>query len=93
MKYTKEKRLAISKEVPTHKLKLKEAATLYGVSIPTISIWVRDYKIDNGIYSKNQKRNEISNITLDEIKNMLKEELTDALIKSLINQERLKKVT
>lgn len=71
MKYTKEQRLAIGEEVATHKIKAKEAATLYGVSIPTISIWVRDYKIENSIYSKNQ-RNEISSITLDEIKICLK---------------------
>lgn len=91
IKYTKERRLAIGEEVATHKIKAKEAATLYGVSIPTISIWVRDYKIENSIYTKNQ-RNEISRITLGEIKNMSKEKLTDAPIKSLINQERLKKV-
>lgn len=90
MKYTKEQRLDIGKEVATHKMKAKDAAALYGVSIPTISIWAKDYKIQNGIYHKNAN-SEISNLTLDKIKNMSKEELTDELIKSLINQERLKK--
>ncbi len=52
MKYTKEERIDIGRQVYTHELTHKEAELKYGVARSGIDRYIQDYKIANGISIK-----------------------------------------
>ena len=100
MKYTKEERIDIGRQVFTHELTHKEAEQKYGVAKSGIDRYVQDYKIANGIPIKSGSGGSVSPVlvnkssqTLDieAYKAMSKDELINELIRAKVNEARAKK--
>ena len=100
MKYTKEQRLDIGRRVYDGELSRYEAAEEYGISDQTARDYMRLYRDVNQLPAKRSQRvnyglakgkaNPEPN-GMEDLQNMTKEELIDALVMARINEARLKK--
>ena len=101
MKYTKEQRIDIGRQVYTHELSHDEAMQKYDVASSSIDRYVQMYKIANGIPTKSQlpspdppvKRKTRIDVSpdIETYKAMTKEELINELILAKANELRAKK--
>lgn len=101
MKYTKDERVDIGRQVYMHELTHDEAITKYGIVGSSVDNYVQMYKIKNGIptnqhitysiekditFTKSSK-----SLDIETYKAMSKEELINELIRSKANELRAKK--
>ena len=98
MKYTKEERLDIGRQIYTGELSRYEASEKYVISINTARDYMRLYRDAHNLPAKRgtQKnyaagQTATSAASLEELESMSKEELIRELIKARINEARLKK--
>ena len=100
MKYTKEQRLNIGKQIYENKLTKHEASMQYGIGIDTARDYMRLYRDSNKLLPKNKSSDNIdfikgsarsTKIDLSDNELMTKEELIKELVKSKVNELRLKK--
>ena len=94
MKYTKEERLDIAKRVVEHELTYSTASEQYSVSMPTIYLWIKEYKKMNNIVidGRNGSSSSLSREKdMEALSSMSKEQLIDEVIKARIGEERAKK--
>ena len=97
MKYTKEQRLNIGKQIYENKLTKYEASIQYDISIDCARDYMRLYRNTNNLLPKSNFSYDVS-ITnssfssgLSEYETMSKEELIKEIIKLKVNESRLKK--
>jgi transposase len=100
MKYTKEQRIDIGRQVYTHEISHAEAEKKYGVVKSCIDNYIQDYKIANGIPTGTRSvpcenpvfmKRESPQLDIEAYKSMSKEELIDELIRAKVNEARAKK--
>lgn len=100
MKYTKEQRINIGRQVYTRELSHREAMEKYGVVSSCIDTYVRLFKIENGIPTKCKATAakpaklfpaQASQSDIETYKAMTKEELINELILAKANELREKK--
>ena len=97
MKYTKEQRLDIGRQIYDGQLSRFEAAERYGISDQTARDYMRMYRDANGLPPKRGERAiaaasfKIEPASMEEFKNMTKDELIMELVKARIAEARLKK--
>lgn len=100
MKHTREERLDIGKQIYNNEISRGEAAERYGISEYTARDYMRFYRDINCLPPKNKVyeahdtvriSTHSSKPDLSEYESMTKEELLKELIKSRINEARLKK--
>ena len=100
MKYTKEERIDIGRQVYTHELTHKEAERKYGVAKSGIDRYIQDYKIANGIPIKSRSDSPVTSaignkatqpFDIEAYKAMSKDELINELIRAKVNEARAKK--
>lgn len=100
MKYTKEERLEIGRQIYDNEINKNEAAEKYEISPPCARDYMRLYRDFNHLPPKNQTRTfegtgriivPTSTSGMEEYESMSKEELIKELVKARINEERLKK--
>ncbi len=98
VKYTKEERLDIGRQIYTGELSRYKASEKYGISINTARDYMRLYRDANDLPAKRGTpknyalgQTAASAASLEELKSMSKEELIRELIKARINEARLKK--
>lgn len=98
VKYTKEERLNIGRQIYTGELSRYKASEKYGISINTARDYMRLYRDANDLPAKRGTpknyavgHTAASAASLEELKSMSKEELIRELIKARINEARLKK--
>lgn len=100
MRHTTEERLSIGKKIYDNEISKYEASAQYGISVNTAREYMRLYRDTNHLPPKN-KIQPFGNITpisaisppsdLAEYESMTKEELIKELVKSRVNEMRLKK--
>lgn len=93
---SKEERLQIGKEVHEHKYTYNGAAAHYGLSFPTVSNYVREYRASIGLIRPNatieeQKIFASNNLELDYLSTLSREQLIDEVIKAKVGEARAKK--
>lgn len=98
VKYTKEERLDIGRQIYTGELSRYKASEKYGISINTARDYMRLYRDTNDLPAKRGTpknyavgQTAASAASLKELESMNKEELIRELIKARINEARLKK--
>lgn len=100
MSYTREERLAIGKQIYDNVLSRSDAAAKYKISEGTARDYMRLYRDANSLPPKNRIKQENGTVKisvhssqpdLSEYESMTKEELITELVKSRINEARLKK--
>ena len=97
MKYTKEQRLDIGKQIYTGELTKEEAMSKYGVSLSSAEKYMTQYKLANNLPVQHNKSGSVSKIKtitdadLEIYQSMSKEELIQQLIISKANELRAKK--
>ena len=100
MKYTKEQRIEIGRQVYTQEVSHRDAMKKYGIVSSCVDNYVRLFKIENGIPTNCQGPNPISANLLSTqnpyqdielYKTMSKEELINELILAKANELRAKK--
>ena len=100
MKYTKEERIDIGRQVFTHELSRAEALSKYGIVKSCLDRYIHDYKVANDIPTETRAAgypqtgyitSPGSSIDIEAYKAMSKEELINELIKAKVNEARAKK--
>ncbi len=97
MKYTKEQRLDIGRQIYDGEISRYEAAEEYEISEQTARGYMRMYRDVNHLPPKNGQKSicapsfKKDAANLDELKTMTKEELIQEIIKAKITEARLKK--
>ena len=100
MKYTKEERIDIGRQVYTHEITHKDAEVKYGVVRSCIDRYIQDYKIANGIPTGSRSCGSASPVLVNKAsqpfdieayKAMSKDELINELIQAKVNEARAKK--
>ena len=100
MKYTKEERIDIGRQVYTQELTHKEAEQKYGIAKSGIDRYIQDYKIANGIPIKSRSDRSVTSaignkatqpFDIEAYKAMSKDELINELIRAKVNEARAKK--
>ena len=98
VKYTKEERLDIGRQIYADELSRYEASEKYGISINTARDYMRLYRDITGLPAKRGTPKNYaagqaatSAVSLEALESMNKEELIRELIKARINEARLKK--
>lgn len=97
MKYTKEERLNIGRQVYTQELSEPEAEMEYKIGRTCVQNYVKQYKQSIGILGKEStaerrpSHQEASNPDIETYMSMSKEELINELIKAKANELRAKK--
>ena len=100
MKYTKEERIDIGRQVYTHEITHKEAEKKYGIAKSGIDRYIQDYKRAKGIPIESRADRTINSVFINKdtqpldieaYKSMSKEELIDELIRAKVNEARAKK--
>ena len=97
MKYSKEQRLDIGRQLYTGKLTKADAVEKYNISYASAKSYVTQYKHANGIPVQSRKSRSVSkvkainNADLELYQSMSKEELIQQLILSKANELRAKK--
>lgn len=94
-KYTKDERLDIGRRVFQHEFSYSSASKQFEISIPTVAIYVKEYKKSAGIETNNSiycslEQKEITK-DIQALYKMSKTELVDEVIKAKINESRAKK--
>ena len=99
MKYSKDQRIDIGRQVYTLEISHKDAEKKYGLVKSTIDLYIREYKIANGIpvdtcfrHSNGpdlMKQNPL--LDIEAYRSMSKDELINELIKAKVNEARAKK--
>lgn len=97
MKYTKEQRIDIGRQVFNHEISHADAQIKYAVAGSCVDRYVREYKIANGIPTQTRsdrpdlmKRDSLP-LDIEAYKAMSKDELINELIKAKVNEARAKK--
>lgn len=99
MKYTKEERLDIGRQIYTRELSYEEAMSKYGLSQWSAKQYVRLFRETNNLPemqrgSANKKTAVLKNLdpkTIEDYEAMTKEQLINELVMARINEARLKK--
>lgn len=100
MGYTREQRLDIGKQIYNNEISKNDASMKYGISPSTVRDYMRLYRDVNNLPPKNKIQADgiVAKVTthsstadLSEYESMTKEELIKELVKSRINEARLKK--
>lgn len=97
MKYSKEQRLDIGKQIYTKEISKSDAMEKYGISLSSTEKYLTEYKRANEIplhqtkSRSNTKMKHVSDIDLEMYQSMSKEELIQQLIISKANELRAKK--
>ncbi len=97
MKYTKEERLNIGREIYTHVISIGEAADKYDIDWYTARNYMRTYKDVNHLPSMSdgaeqlKALNEAKKNKFDDLESLTKDQLIDEVIKARIETERAKK--
>ena len=96
MKYTKEQRIDIGRQVYTHEISRIDAQIKYGIAASGIDKYVHAYKVANGIPTQTHSQSGMrqipgGGINIETYRAMSKEELIDELIKAKVNEARAKK--
>ncbi len=100
MGYTREERLNIGKQIYNNEISKSDAAIKYKISEGTARDYMRLYRDVNDLPPKNRIQKEDTTVkisayssqpSLSEYESMTKEELIKELVKSKINEARLKK--
>lgn len=98
VKYTKEERLDIGRQIYTGEMSRYKASEKYGISINTARDYMRLYRDANDLPAKRGTAKNYavghtaaSAASLEKLESMSKEELIRELIKARINEARLKK--
>ena len=97
MKYTKEERLDIGRQIYDGKISRCEAAELYGINDQTARHYMRLYRDVNQLPPKHGKRAlsvpsfKDARADIDDLESMTKEQLIQELVKARITEARLKK--
>ena len=100
MKYTKAERLRIGEEIYKNRLSIYEAAEKYGINYATARDYMRMYRDINQLPAKakggtelhsGRKKPEEMPEDMETLESMSKEELILEVIKSRLNEARLKK--
>lgn len=97
MKYTKEERIDIGRQVYTHEISHKEAMVVYGIVSSCVDRYVQDYKRANGIPFKEAATSDLrilkptTNPDIETYMAMSKEQLINELILAKVNEARAKK--
>ncbi|MER2152019.1 MAG: hypothetical protein ABS900_10420 [Candidatus Limivicinus sp.] len=97
MKYTKEERLDIGRQIYDGKISRYEAAELYGINDQTARHYMRLYRDVNQLPPKHGKRAlsvpsfKDARADIDDLESMTKEQLIQELVKARITEARLKK--
>lgn len=97
MKYTKEQRLAIGKEIYCGNLSKAEAALKYDINVSTAKDYMRLYRSKNDLPPKSDGHEELkilhksNKIDYSDLEMLSKEQLIDEIIKARVDAERAKK--
>lgn len=97
MKYTKEERLNIGREIYTHTITIGEAADKYDIDWYTARNYMRIYKDVNKLPPMSDGAeqlkviNEAKKNKFDDLESLSKDQLIDEVIKARIETERVKK--
>lgn len=97
MKYTKEERLRIGRDIYAHVVSVGEAAEKYGIDWYAARNYMRMYKDSNGLPPMGDGKEELKAIQrekkkkFDDLESLTREELMDEVIKARIETERSKK--
>lgn len=97
MKYSKEERLDIGRQIYTGEISKQDAIKKYNISQSCAETYVTNYKRTNGIpvqshkHSSTSKKKVVSDADLEIYQSMSKEELIQELILSKANELRAKK--
>ncbi len=90
MKYTRQQRLDIGKDIHDNHLLYEEAMRKYGLARTTVENYYRMYLDEYGLKS-NKTISYRSDLSYSELGSLSKEELIDELIKARVEAERAKK--
>lgn len=97
MKYTKEERLQIGREIYTHVITIGEAASKYDIDWYTARNYMRMYKETNNLPPMSDGSEQLKAINdskknkFNDLESLSKEQLIDEVIKARIETERAKK--
>lgn len=98
MKYTKEERLDIGRQIYTNELSRYQAAEVFGISAWTARDYMRLYRDTNQLPAKHGTKNSIKTSSfqtlpagMEDLEFMTKEQLIWELVKARITEARLKK--
>ncbi len=97
IKYSKEERLQIGKEIYTHSISLSEAANKYDINPYTARDYMREYRDINHLPPMDDGRDQLIIIQkkkrskYEDLEDMAKSELIDEVIKARVEAERAKK--
>lgn len=93
MKYTKEERLEIGRKIYEGVFSVSIAAAEYDVNIYTAREYLRQFKAANGLKSADHYSQPKTSkpISIEEYKNLSKEELIEELIRAKVDAARAKK--
>lgn len=97
MKYTREERLDIGRQIYDGELTRYKAAEIYGVSTQTARDYMRLYRDSNNLPPKSHRTCGVTTISseppkgMDDLESMTKDELILELVKARITEARLKK--
>ena len=89
MKYTRQERLDIGKDIYENHLSYRQAAKKYGVSVTAVHNYYLLYLEKAGLNSN--KSTGYSDLSYGELEALSKQELIDELIKARVEAERSKK--
>lgn len=92
MKYTRQERLDIGKDIHENHLPYDEAMKKYDLARTTVENYYRMYLIEAGLKS-NKKISYGSDLSYSELEALFKEELIDEVIRARVEAERAKKAT
>lgn len=97
MKYTKEERLQIGREIYTDQLKLSDAVKKYDINYYTARDYMREYRDENKLPPKSDGKEQLEILrnnrkeSFEDLKELTKDQLIDEVIKARVETERAKK--
>lgn len=97
MKFSKEERLQIGREIYTDQLKISEAVRKYDINRYTARDYMREYRDENNLPPKSDGKEEFKILSenkrkrYEDLKDLSREELIDEVIKARVEAERAKK--
>ena len=98
MKYTKEERLDIGRQIYEGELSRYQAAEVYSISEQTARDYMRLYRDTNQLPAKRSTRETVKApsfrtalVGMDDLESMTREQLIQELVKARITEARLKK--
>ena len=97
MKYSKEQRLLIGREIYTHQISLNHAAEKYGINRYTARDYMREYRDTNNLEPMSDTSEEFKIIqnkrktNFSDLESLSKNQLINEVIKARVEAERAKK--